>query len=471
MALTESLSGVRGVWGKDINEKIAARYTHSYISFLKSKAKTPVIVIGRDTRQSGSLIMDAITEVLNCSIIDVGIAPTPAVELAVREFGADGGIIITASHNEPYFNGFKFLRNDGAVLSENDMAEVIKIFHKNKKINIQKFKKSIIEKNNELMKKYNDFILDFIGKENIAKIKKSKIKIVVDPNGGAGIIAINILRNIGADVIGVNIERGVFSRAIEPNEESLFYLTNPIKENNADFAVGFDCDADRAEIMLPNGAIVSGHYILALAAKYIFSSGDKNYLNNKDIKKNNKKIVVINDATSNVVKEVVEKYNGKIIETGVGEINVVDEMLETNAVLGGEGSSAGAIMPPSRCRDGILTAACIISLVANEGKKLSQIIDSIPKYYTLKEKKQFEPKEYNKIIQGIEIYYSNKHYKIKSLNDSIKIAIDKISFVWFRASKTESGVFRILADSNDREKSEELMKEAIGVFENAEKSK
>ena len=142
-------------------------------------------------------------------------------------------------------------------------------------------------------------------------------------------------------------------------------------------------------------------------------------------------------------------------------------MLKNDAVLGGEGSSAGAIIPPSRCRDGILTAACIISLAANEGKKLDKIIGAMPKYSTLKAKKQFEQKSYNKLINNIEIYYSNKNYKIRSLNDSIKAIVDKDSLVWFRASKTESGVFRIITDSNNREKSEELMKEAIEVFENA----
>ena len=173
MALMESLSGIRGIWGRDLNEEISARYAYSYLSFLKKKTKSPVVVVGSDTRLSGKLIKGAIFEVLDCGIIDVGIATTPAVELAVREFNADGGIIITASHNEPYFNGFKFLREDGAVLSEEDMQKVIKIFHQNKRKKFPKGKFfSQINKNNELMKKYSDFVVDFIGKNNIDKIIK-----------------------------------------------------------------------------------------------------------------------------------------------------------------------------------------------------------------------------------------------------------------------------------------------------------
>src|SRR3989339_1957506 len=127
MALMESFSGIRGIYGKDLTESIAARYACTYCSFLRNKLKknNPAIVIGRDTRASGQKIKDSILRILDCNFIDVGVAPTPAVEFAVRHFDADGGIIITASHNEPYWNGFKFLSQDGSVLSGKEMGIVI----------------------------------------------------------------------------------------------------------------------------------------------------------------------------------------------------------------------------------------------------------------------------------------------------------------------------------------------------------
>src|SRR3989344_2968025 len=187
MALVASFSGVRGIYGKDLTDAIAVRFAYGYNTFLKKKTKknNPTIVVGMDTRPSGIKLSDNIISILDCNFIDVGIAPTPAIEFAVRHFDADGGIIITASHNEPYWNGFKFLGNDGAVLNEKEMATVInnsksiKDFHK-----IQERK--IFEKNTEAIKKYAEFILGIIGRENIEGIKASKQKIVLDPNGGTG---------------------------------------------------------------------------------------------------------------------------------------------------------------------------------------------------------------------------------------------------------------------------------------------
>ena len=128
MVLMESFSGIRGIYGKDLTEETAIRYVHSFSEFIKKKAKknNATVVIGMDTRPSGLILKNSIKEIVDCNFIDVGIATTPAIEFAVRHFNADGGVIITASHNEPYWNGFKFLGSDGAVLSEKEMNEVIK---------------------------------------------------------------------------------------------------------------------------------------------------------------------------------------------------------------------------------------------------------------------------------------------------------------------------------------------------------
>jgi len=178
MALVESFSGIRGIYDKDLTDAIAVRYAYSYYSFLKSKTKKSsiTIVIGMDTRASGIKLADSIMGILDCNFIDIGIAPTPAVEFAVRHFNADGGIIITASHNEPYWNGFKFLNSDGSILGENDMNIVIgnsKAFRDFHKIQERK----ILEKNSETVKKYTEFIFSILGRENIGRIKNSKQKI------------------------------------------------------------------------------------------------------------------------------------------------------------------------------------------------------------------------------------------------------------------------------------------------------
>ncbi|HLC61960.1 MAG TPA: hypothetical protein VJI52_03005 [Candidatus Nanoarchaeia archaeon] len=458
MPLVESFSGIRGIYGKDLNESIAVRYAYSYLSFLrnKTKKKTPIIVIGMDTRHSGPKLKEAIIGILDCNFIDIGIAPTPMVEFAVRHFNADGGIIITASHNEPHWNGFKFLAEDGAVLNEKDMHSVIKNtksfrdFHK-----VQERK--ILEKNSEAVKKYTEFIFEIIGNENLKKIRNSKQKIVIDPNGGAGAIAKKILESAGVEVIGVNMPYGEFKRQVEPTEDAMVYLKNVIDENHADFAAGFDCDADRVEILMKGRQLLSGNNILALVVYDLLSK-------NKNPKS---QTVVVNDATSNVVRDVAEKFGAKIKEVEVGETNVVEEMKKSKSAVGGEGSSGGAMIWPSRCRDGILTLLTILSIVADKEKKLHDIVDELPQYYTLRKKLEFNPEEHDKIKKFLKNYYSKKGFEIREtggIKGGLKIVVNRNYFVWFRASKTESNVFRIISDSNNYNESQKLIEEAVGLF-------
>lgn len=463
MALMESFSGVRGIYGKDLTDSVAVKYAWGYLSFLRNKVdkKTPAIVVGMDTRNSGAAISNALIAVLDCNFIDVGILPTPAIEFAVRHFGADGGIIITASHNEPYWNGFKFLGSDGAVLNGKEMGQVIQNFRMGSFRDFHKIQeRKITEKNTEALNGYCRFIFDIVGRKNIETIKNSGLKIIIDPNGGTGVAAKKILEQAGVSIIGVNMQYGEFSRAIEPTEDSLIYLKSTLDENNADFAAGFDCDADRVEIMMRNGRLLSGNYIFALIVDEILSNA-KNPKN---------QIVVVNDATSNVVRETAERYGAKIIEVEVGEANVVEEMRKTKAIIGGEGSSGGVIIPPSKCRDGILTLLMVLSAAAKKNGKLENIVEKFPKYYTLRKKMEFESSMHDKIKERLKHHYIKKDFSITEnggVKGSLKAATGKNSFVWFRASKTEANVFRIIADSDKKDEAEKLMEEAVEIFKHA----
>ena len=455
MPLVESFSGIRGIHDDGLDEKVAARYAYSYFSLLKNKYKNKnlKIVIGTDTRQSGDILKNIVTEVLNCDIIDIGIASTPMTEFAVRHFNAHGGIIITASHNEPYWNGFKFLDYDGAVLRPKDMETVIKKYRNIKKINIKKIsKKRIIKKYNEINNAYISYILNFLDKEDKDKIKNSKLKVIIDPNGGTGIIAKQILEKLNIKVHGINMEHGIFNRTIEPDEESLIYLANEVRDKNYDFAAGFDCDADRVEVMTSKG-LVSGNQLLALIADEILKSA-KN------------KVIVVNDATSGIVKDIAKKHNAEYIETQVGEINVVDNMYKSKALIGGEGSSSGIIIPNSRCRDGILTLIYLLKIMANKEKNLNQLIKTLPEYCYIKRKINIDSKKYSK-IKGKLIDFYRKKYKVKdSKEGSLKVTLKENSFVWFRVSKTESNILRIIADSPKKSRSESIINEAVNLIKN-----
>lgn len=463
MTLIQSFSGIRGIYGKDLTDGVAIRYAYAYYSFLRNKTKknNPAIVIGTDTRASGIKINDAITGILDCNFIDVGIAPTPAIEFAVRHFNADGGIIITASHNEPYWNGFKFLRKDGTILGVDDISQVINNFRVASLKNFHKIQdRKILEKNAETIKEYAKFILSIVGNDGVRKIRDSAQKIIIDPNGGTALIAKRILEQIGVEVIGKNMSYGEFNRQVEPTEDSLFYLKNVIDEHKADFAAGFDCDADRVEILLNNCKLLSGHYILALAVDEVLSRANAP----------RNKVVVVNDATSNLVREIVGKFGAKIKEVEVGEINVVEEMDRSKAIIGGEGSSSGVIIPPSRCRDGILTLLMILSIIGKREKRLNDLVDELPKYYTLREKIEFDSTKHNKIKKFLKDHYSKKGFEIREnggIKGSLKGITGKKSFVWFRASKTEENIFRIISDSDKKDEAKRLMEEAVEVVSRA----
>jgi phosphomannomutase/phosphoglucomutase len=257
----------------------------------------------------------------------------------------------------------------------------------------------------------------------------------------------------------MNMELGKFNRKIEPNMHTLKKVAEEVKKNNADFGAGFDCDADRVELVDDKGSMVSGNYVLALAVEEVLS----NY-------NGNNRIIVINDATSNVVKEVAERHNAKVEEVEVGEINVVKRMYEVKSPISGEGSNGGVIIPPARCREGLMTLIAIIRLLARTKKKLSDICEEFPKYYTPRQ--AFSSEGDTVKIKGlIEKKFREKGYEIRKTGDEtggLKIVIDEKSWLWFRDSKTELGAFRIIADSNDESKANEILQQGVDAFKEAE---
>ncbi len=208
-----------------------------------------------DTRPSSPIIKEEMKKIFleqGCNVIDVDFNTTPAVQHGVRYFKADGGIIISASHNEPNWNGWKFLRNTGSVLKPEEIKEVI-ITSKNPKKEKSEKRGTEENKGKELRKSYIDFILKTIGEKGIEDIKKSNLKIVADPNGGAAITIIRpLFEKLNVQVIGKNMELGVFNRLIEPNEKSLAYLAYYVEDLGADLGAGWDCDGDRVELVIPD---------------------------------------------------------------------------------------------------------------------------------------------------------------------------------------------------------------------------
>lgn len=313
----------------------------------------------------------------------------------------------------------------------------------------------IINKHQEAINNYIDYVLEKIGQESIEKIKQRNFYLLADPNGGSSIEVLEKLFNkLGVKAKIINKTPGKFNRLIEPKEESLKPLALKLEKSNYDFGFGLDCDADRMEIVL-HSTSVSGNYVLALACDAILqgTSGQ---------------IVPTNDVTSYLVRDVIKKHKATVFEVEVGEINVIEAMEKNNCLIGGEGSCAGVIVAPIKCRDGIITVALALKLMAEKQKTLSEILIDYPAYFSDRTKLACFPEQAVAIKEKIENYFKEKGWAIKKTGDEtggLKAHLDENSYVWFRQSKTEPGIFRIHTETDQsKEKAKGLLEEGIKAF-------
>ncbi len=447
----ETLSGIRGIYGESLTKEVAENYARAYGIFLINKNRGKIrVVVGGDTRKSSKALMGVFTREwlrMGFEVINVGVATTPMIELGVRIYRAQGGVIVTASHNEPEYNGWKLLQASGAILGARESEIIIK---KAKEMGtlVQRAKQSgkLISKEKDLPGKYIDFVLKTIGQTTAKKIRQGNFKVLIDANGGtAAVVASQLFRQLGVKMIGINMRLGQFQRLVIPNKETLAYLTPIIDKERADFGVGLDCDADRAEMIIDSqnvlakkrGNMINGHEALALAIDALKPKG----------------AVVINLPTSHLIYQVAKKYGVKIKEVDVGETNVVTEMERQQSLIGGEGSNGGVIVAPGKCRDGLLNTVLILRLMAERQKPLEEILAGYPLFF--EERKIVSANENQAGLLKIKIreYYEKRGKAIKSApgaDSGLKILFDKNNWLFFRGSKTEPGVFRIIANGDDR---------------------
>lgn len=468
--LVESFSGVRGIWGKGLNKKLAQKYAVSYSRLLSEKLGRKLrLIIGYDTRPSSKEIARIFRDGFSLDaieIIDVGMLAKAAVELGVRTYELDGGVMITASHSPKEFNGWELLDQTGAIISP-DFLERIKDYQADYRDAFPRRGRhpdspdgppKVENKQQDLKNRYIDFAKEIIGKKGLDAIQKKQFKIVLDPNGGSAVSLIKqFCQSLGVEGYYLNMKAGKFARKIEPDFESLNYLKDVIKKQDADFGIGFDCDADRAEIVLPDGSIVNGQYILAILVDEILAG----------LENPQGRVVVTNDCTSNLVRKIAEKYGAEVEEVEISEINVVNKMLERNSPVGGEGSASGAIFPPSRCRDGFLSLAIILRYLTRKKKTLAGALKEFPGFYSFRDKLKCPQEKQVEVRQNIKEYLLEHNFKIQERGGetgTVKALVEPNSFIFFRASKTEPGVFRVISDAPDKDKAKELLKQGIEIF-------
>ncbi|MBN8836250.1 MAG: phosphoglucosamine mutase [Sphingobacteriia bacterium] len=443
MALIKSISGIRGTIGGAPGDTLSPldiiRFTAAYGTWIMDQQKKEItkVVIGRDGRISGSMIQSLVANTLiamGIHVIDVGLSTTPTVEMAVVLEEADGGIILTASHNPKEWNALKLLNHKGEFISAEDGANLLAIAEKNLYSFAQVDKLGSITPNTDALEKHIAAILNY-ELVDAASIKKRKFKIVVDAINSTGAFAVpQLLMAIGvkeADIIVLNKEvNGKFAHNPEPLPQHLTELCNEVNKQQADLGIAVDPDVDRLCFVCEDGTLFGEEYTLVAVADYILQKRKGN--------------TVSNMSSTRALKDITLKHGGEYFASAVGEVNVVNKMKAVNAVIGGEGNG-GIIIPDLHFgRDALIGIALFLTYLAKTKKSAKQLRNTYPDYFISKNKIELEKGiEVSKVFDGIKKKY---HKNPMNMEDGLKIEFEN-DWVHLRTSNTEP-IIRIYAESN-----------------------
>ena len=450
MTLIKSISGIRGTIGGKVGENLtpidAVKFGCAYGSWLKKNSDDTNIsvVIGRDARISGEMIQNFVQNSLislGINIIDLGLSTTPTVELMVKEYNANGGIVITASHNPAHWNALKLLDNNGEFLNSKSGEEIVKISKSDSYIFSKVFDLGTVSKIKNSMKTHIDSILS-LDIVNTDLIKKTNLKVVVDGiNSSGGIIVPMLLNELDINYSTIFCDpSGDFQHNPEPLKKNLNELCKKVVEEKADLGIAVDPDVDRLVFICENGKIFGEENTLVACADYVLSK--------------NPGPTVSNLSSSRALIDITKSYNQPYYASAVGEVNVVAQMKSKQAVIGGEGNG-GVIYPKSHYgRDAIVGIGLFLSLLCERKVKVSELLSSYPKYYMTKEKITISSDvNLDDILIDLSKKYENEHV---NTIDGLKIDF-KESWVHLRKSNTEP-IIRIYSEAKTLEKSIDLVK-------------
>ncbi|HQE11756.1 MAG TPA: phosphoglucosamine mutase [Flavipsychrobacter sp.] len=439
MALIKSISGIRGTIGGQPGTSLTpidvVKFTAAYASWIKTqKNKKGKIIVGRDGRISGEMVRNLVVatlQSLGLDVLDLGLSTTPTVEMAVKMEKAAGGIILTASHNPKEWNALKLLNSLGEFISAADGQWILDKAEQGDIIFAEVTKLGTVTTDDSYMQKHIDEILKH-PLVDINAIKEKGFKIVIDPVNSTGAIAVpQLLKALGVnDIIQINEEvTGNFAHNPEPLPEHLRDLCKTVVKQNAHLGIAVDPDVDRLCFVCEDGSLFGEEYTLVAVADYILSH-----------KKGN---TVSNMSSTRALRDVTENHGGSYAPSAVGEVNVVNKMKATHAVIGGEGNG-GIIVPELHYgRDALIGIALFLSHLAKFGKTIKALRGTYPNYFISKNKMELSEQ-----MNVKEIFAQIKDkYKKQPINeeDGLKIEFDK-DWVHLRTSNTEP-IIRIYSES------------------------
>lgn len=440
MSLIKSISGIRGTIGGAPDDNLtpidAVKFAAAYGTWLKKHIyKNRVkVVVGRDARISGEMVQNLVQYTLvglGIDVVDIGLSTTPTVEVAVTMEQADGGIILTASHNPKQWNALKLLNSKGEFLNAQEGEEILRIAAANEFTFAEVDALGHITHNDTYIQRHIDAVLSLLPLATLEAIRKRKFKVAVDAVNSTGGIAIPLLlERLGAEVVPLYCEpNGQFPHNPEPLKEHLSDICAKVVEVKADLGVVVDPDVDRLALITEEGEMFGEEYTLVACADYYLSK-----------KKGN---VVSNLSSSRALRDIAEKYGVEYAAAAVGEVNVVTKMKEVNAVIGGEGNG-GVIFPELHYgRDALVGVVLFLSLLVEKGITVSALRRSYPAYFMSKNKIQLTSGlNPDKVLLAMQEKYA--HEQITTI-DGLKIDFP-FSWVHLRKSNTEP-IIRIYTEA------------------------
>jgi len=440
------VAGIRGVVGEFLTPSLACSFAQAFGTYVGGGR----VVVGRDTRASGEMLMHAVACGLlaaGCEVVDTGILPTPTIQMYVAATRAQGGIAVTASHNPPEYNALKLFNAQGLFFNTYERAELLDLYHQSD------FRQAPNEEMRRVITDYESAPKLHFGKVlahvDAERIRQRKFRVALDAVNGAGAVTTPgfLLDTLNCDLEAISVDpTKPFPREAEPRPEVLGEIAELVRRCHRDIGFAQDPDGDRLAVIDETGFVLDNDDVLALAVDAALRRlpGD----------------VVVNLTTSSVIDDVASAHGRRVYRTPVGEANVVETMQAVNAVIGGEGSNGGIIFPAVHlCRDSYTGMAFLLDRMAETGEKISTLAGRLPKYFRRYGKVAFQHGRLGPLMQSLEARFPAA---LKDRSDGLKLLLPE-GWIHVRASNTEP-LLRVAAEAKSEQQVEKLYGEVLTLF-------
>jgi phosphomannomutase len=432
------ITGVRGVVGEAFTPELAVSFAQAFGTYLDGGR----IVVCRDTRPSGPMVHAAVCSGLlaaGCEVIDLGVCPTPSMQLALKELIADGGIAITAGHNPSHWNALKFVRADGLYLNATQGEELLDIYHQGEflkttwdRIKTKIEKADAIENHIKILRSAFD----------VDAIRTRRLVVAVDCcNGSCALLIPRWLEELGCQVLALNDDpTAAFPHSPEPTPRTMAQLSAVVKAGRADIGFAHDADGERLGIVTEIGEPLSEELTLPVAAAIRWEQKTGT--------------IVTNISTGSRIDRLASSYGGTVVRTPVGQAFISEAMIEHAAVLGGEGSGGIAVPEVHSTHDSAAAIGLILERLARTNDKISELVGQLPQVTMMKYNIEVEPNRLYSLLQDFRLLVESENLQ-PDLSDGIKLTLNQ-GWVHVRASNTES-IIRIIVEAEDEQRAQELI--------------